>query len=868
MEVVGTVLDLGGDGWQLREALGRTWEWAVRDRPPVAGNNAAEAIAGIDRDAGWLQARVPGAVVADLLAAGEIPDPYVGRDSRAAEWVAERSWVLRRTVMLPELAPADLVLLELDGADPSVTVFWDGVEVGRLDGLYRSAAIDLTAHARSGMRPGPHRLALVLDPAPESEPQVGRTELVRVHGPRMGYGWDFCPRLRHQGVWRPLRLRIGPAALRDVTARADLDPDGARGRVEVHATVVAGAGEWRITAELGEARAEAVVGAGAAVLRLEVERPERWSLRGRGSQTLHELRIRLHGESPPAVDERVLRVGFRSLTWRRNADAPPDALPYTAVLDGTPVPLPGWNWVPADVLYGAIPPERVRHLVALAADSGARILRVWGGGLLETDEFYDACDEAGILVWQEFSQSSSGMQSAPSTDAGFVAALVADAEAVVPRLAGHPSLAVWTGGNELDEGGVPLTEERSPALAALRDAVRRLDPGRHWLPTSPSGPEFFYRPAPDATPGGRHDVHGPWEHQGPTGQHRLADAGDCLAHTEFGVEGMTNLRSLEAVLPDAATRWPADRANPLYRHLGDWWNNAPLVRAAFGHRLDTLETLQRASQWLQATGLQTVVEADRRRWPRCSIVLPWQLNESFPDAWCTSAVDFRGEPKPAYAAAARAFAPRRVTIRTGTDTWAGATPWAEAWLWSEDPVPAGSSLVLRLLDVHGEVLAETRADVPVVQRPMRVLRLDAAEVPSDAVVAWRAEWRDSDGAPLDVETTLASTREDLAPLLDLPPAPLAVSTEGQGEEAVLVVRHAGGPLAAGLRLLDARPVGAAGWAVLGNDPRPLLPGEERRLALAWRGVPQGEPRPVVLDGWNVAPIRIEEPVPAWPVGAR
>jgi beta-mannosidase len=868
MGAVSRVLELDGDGWQLREALGRTWEWAVRAEPPAAGNNAAEAVAGIDRNAGWLPARVPGAIVADLVRAGEILDPYVARNSRAAEWAAERSWVVRRTVLLPDRGPEESVLLELDGVDPTATVFWDGVEVGRTGGIYRPAALDLTLHAPKRMQPGPHVLALVLDPAPDSEPQVGRTEDVRVHAPRMGYGWDFCPRLRHQGVWRSVRLRIGPAVLTAVAARTELDVDGARGRVHVQAAVLGGGDEWRITAEVAGARGEAGVRDGEAQLTLEPDRPARWSVRGRGTQTMHHLRIRLHraGEAD-AVDERILKVGFRSLDWVQNPGSPPDALAYTAVLDGEPLPLPGWNWVPADVLYGAIPRERVRHLVALAAESGARILRVWGGGLIESDDFYDACDEAGLLVWQEFSQSSSGMQSAPATDPAFADLLVQEAEAVVPRLMRHPSLAVWTGGNELDEAGVPLTEDRSPALAALRDAVQRLDPGRHWLPTSPSGPEFFYRPGPDAVPGRRHDVHGPWEHQGLAAQHDLADEGDCLAHTEFGVEGMTNLRSLAAVLPDPATRWPPDRTNPLYRHLGDWWNNAPLVQAAFGHRLATVEEVQRASQWLQATGLQALVEADRRRAPRCSIVLPWQLDESFPNAWCTCAVDFRGEPKPAYAAVARAFRPRRATIRTGTDAWGAERPWAEAWLWSEEPVPSGSTVRLRLLAADGSVLAEETTPMGAVAEPACALRLEVGGAPTAAVVAWCAEWWDATGSLLDREVQLATTAGDLQPLLDLPPARVAVEVGAEAGGHVLLVRHVGGPIAAGLRLLDGRPVAAAGWAVLGNDPRPLLPGEERRLPLAWRGAADGEPRPVVLDAWNVPAIRIEEPVPGTRAGS-
>ena len=224
------------------------------------------------------------------------------------------------------------------------------------------------------------------------------------------------------------------------------------------------------------------------------------------------------------------------------------------------------------------------------------------------------------------------MQSAPSTDPEFVALMRAEAEALVPTRVHHPSLLIWGGGNELDEGGVPLSDDRSPVLAALSrrpsPTSTRTAPGcrpRRPVPSSTTGST-----ASSADPDGQHDVHGPWEHQGLVAHYTLANAGTSLAHTEFGVEGMTNLRSLEALVPEA-DRWPADRTNPvLPAPCGEWWNNADQVVELFGGRPDSLETLNRASQLLQATGLQYSVEADRRRFPRCSMVLAVAAERELP----------------------------------------------------------------------------------------------------------------------------------------------------------------------------------------------------------------------------------------------
>lgn len=179
--------------------------------------------------------------------------------------------------------------------------------------------------------------------------------------------------------------------------------------------------------------------------------------------------------------------------------------------------------------------------------------------------------------------SSSGMQSAPAADAEAVALMRAEAEAVVPSRTHHPSLLMSSGGHELDAGGIPITEEHSPVLAALRDTVPRLEPGRHWVATSPTGPCFHNRldAALAKGPQGQHDMHGPWGQKGLADHHTLYNAGSALAHTEFGVEGMTNLRTLHAVVPEPE-RWPVDRSNAVYRHLGKWWDDADPVQQCVG----------------------------------------------------------------------------------------------------------------------------------------------------------------------------------------------------------------------------------------------------------------------------------------------
>jgi beta-mannosidase len=634
--------------WQLKGWLGDEWRWYVAkpwDHP------------------GFLPAHVPGSVVDDLMRAGELPDVYFERNSQLAEWASERTWVYRTRVRGART-------LEFEGVDHECELFVDGEFVARHVGMYTPFRVEIPT--------GEHLLAVAIRPAPASEAQVGKTSRVRIHKPRMNYGWDFCPRLVHQGIWRT----VGPP--RQQPPRVAFD--GTVGRV---------------------------VGADGTVL-LEVERPDLWWPNGSGEQTLYR-----------AGD---WEVGFRTVELVPNEGAPADALPYTLVVNGERIFMRGWNWVPIDVNYGVPRPEKLERLLRLAARANVNVLRIWGGGVIESDELYGWCDRLGILVWQEFSQSSSGLESTPSEDPDFVYTLGADARTVVPLRGHHPSLFAWCGGNELAwPDGEPI-DERSPAIEALRDAVREVDPDRLWLPTSPTGPQ------------GTWDMHGPWEHQGLRAHYEHYDSRTNLVHSEFGVEGMAN--DLAMIAPDH--RWPADRSNPVYEHLGAWWNNAPLVQEAFGGRIADVETMRRASQWLQYDGLRYAVEATMRRAWQASGVLPWQFNESFPNAWCTSAVDWWGNPKPAYFGVARAYrgAP---SAQFATCAWGGL-----------GEVRAVVSAAARLVDLDGRVVAE-------VSEPGEI------SAPLDAFA--------HDVFLLDLVTNryVFTRAETLAPLLDLPATTLTLA---------------------------------------------------------------------------------------------
>ncbi len=221
----------------------------------------------------------------------------------------------------------------------------------------------------------------------------------------------------------------------------------------------------------------------------------------------------MNPEEEDISDVLTVNFGIRQISLAPNESADPAALPYTFMVNGRKIYAKGWNWVPMDVMYSVPRPEKLERLLTLAKRAHVNLLRVWGGGLIETEEFYEQCDRLGIMVWQEFIQSSSGIDNIPSTSADYVQAITEAAEQIIPRKRNHPSLAIWCGGNELTGGAEQPLDDSHPVLAGLKSVVKRLDPDRLWLPTSPSGRAFSNSLEMIAMdPSALHDVHGPWEY--------------------------------------------------------------------------------------------------------------------------------------------------------------------------------------------------------------------------------------------------------------------------------------------------------------------------------------------------------------------
>ena len=856
-------ISLNGSDWLFKEFYGEDWRWRNSHMPD-------------SRDLrGWRVGSVPGCPHHDLWQSGEIADPYIERNSLLCEWISQRTWLYKKSFIVDEEINGHHVWLHFEGVDYQAEFFLNGESLGAHIGMFTSSIFDVTDKLRYGEE---NLLVVVIEAAPHEEPQVGRTSRVRTIKTRMNYWWDFCPRLIHLGIWDDAYLEVtGPVYITNVFVRPQLSEGFTRADVSVRTeldSVIQGVADLEVIIRYqGEVVAqqrtshELEMGQTHLETCLEITAPHLWWPNGHGEQKLYEAEVRLvrssADEMSPQEEDisavRTVLFGIREASLAPNESADPTALPYTLIVNGRKIYAKGWNWVPMDMMYSVPRPAKLERLLTLARRAHVNLLRVWGGGLIETEDFYEQCDRLGILVWQEFIQSSSGIDNTPSTSADYVQAITEAAEQMIPRKRNHPSLVVWCGGNELTGGMEQPLDDSHPVLAALKSVVKRLDPDRLWLPTSPSGGVFSNSLEMIAVdPSALHDVHGPWEYQGATGQCDLYNKGTSLFHSEFGVEGITNLRTLDATI-SKEHQWPVTLDNPYWFHRGAWWVKRPMWDRTFGE-LNSIERLVRATQFMQADGLRYALESDRRRKYHNSGTLPWQFNEPYPMAACTSAVDYFARPKPVYYAVSRAYVPLLVSARFTTLAWEGLEQFeAEAWVCnSHEKTYANVTLRMRLVGMRGKIYAERTETASFGANgtaKLAVLQESLDHIPEE-VFFLDIQLLDPDGTLLCDNRYVFSRSATLAPLLACPPTMLSVSSNVVGSEQLLTLTNTGETVAMFIWLEDARDLNDSGYAYFDDNYFCLLPGESRTVTVTWKDVPARERR-LEVAAWNIEHILLD-----------
>jgi len=628
----------------------------------------------------------------DLLANGLIPDPFIGKNELDVQWVGEAQWLYRTSFTSPAIAKGAQAVLAFDGLDTFATATLNGTVILETDNMFTPFRHDVT----SLLKEGDNELTIHFDSAylrgwklvekyPEHKWGVwnGDNSRLAVRKAQYHWGWDWGPALNTCGPWRPITLEIFDARISDLGFDNSVDKSLASADIKATASVEAVEGaankvRFEVTLEGEDVASETVdVASGAASVSFHLEKPELWYPVRYGKQPLYQVRATLLS-GDEVVHEVRKKVGLRrtDLVQRPLKDQPGTSFFFE--VNNIPLYCGGSDWIPADNFIPRISREKYYDWVRLVAEGNQFMIRVWGGGIYEEQAFYDACDEYGILVWQDFMFGCGNYPAWPE----MLESIKKEAVENVKLLRHHPSIIIWAGNNEdyqyqESEGLTYNYEDKNPDNwlktdfparyiyeKILSDVCADLIPSTFYHPGSPWGAG---RDTHDPTVG---DIHQWNVWHGTQEKYQNFDKLVGRFVSEFGMEAFPSVKTIDAYLPlgkDDPDRYPQSSTVDFHNKADGHERRIALYLVEnMRYAPDPLEQFVYSTQLMQAECLASAYRLWKRQWKGpgreyCGGALVWQINDCWPvTSW--SIVDFYLRPKHAYFTVKREMAPVSVGI--------------------------------------------------------------------------------------------------------------------------------------------------------------------------------------------------------------
>lgn len=681
----------------------------------------------------WMPATVPGTVHQDLMDNGKLVNPFFGMNEEKVQWVEKEDWQYKTSFTLTkEQVERQAAVLNFEGLDTYADIYLNGSLLERTDNMF----VGYELPVKGVLREGENRLQVYFhSPIKQAMPQwetdgfdypadndhsKPRVSIYTRKAP-YSYGWDWGIRLVTSGIWRPVTLELYDAAriedyyvhqiaVSKELAKVDNILEVKSISAEPQQAEVTFTYSYKDGAKVTEQKTVTLQpGCNQVNIPVEIVNPHLWMPNGWGEPALYDF------EATVKVDEKVVaserkRVGLRTVKVVMEDDK--DGKSFYFVVNGQPMFAKGSNLIPSDALLPNVTSERYRQLMQDVKDAHHNMIRVWGGGVYEDDRFYDAADEMGILVWQDFMFACTAYPSDPN----FLRRVSEEAEYNIKRLRGHACLAMWCGNNEIYEGmrfwGWKRRFKNPVIWEEIQEGYNKLF--RQLLPAMVAkydADRFYMHGSPYESNWGRRDSWkiadshnwGTWYGRKPF---ETLDTDLARFMSEFGFQSFPEMKTIATF---AEPKDYAVESEVMNAHQKASIGNALIQKtmALYYDVPEDFEELVYKGLVLQGFGIRHGIEAHRRNRPYCMGSLYWQLNDSWPVvSW--SSIDYYGNWKAMHYQGKRAFAPILLNAFKEGDNLCVYT------LSDELETVKDATLYLKLMDFNGKVLSKkaVKGEVP------------------------------------------------------------------------------------------------------------------------------------------------------------
>nr|WP_317038658.1 MULTISPECIES: glycoside hydrolase family 2 protein [unclassified Chryseobacterium] len=594
-----------------------------------------------------------------------IPDPYKDENEKKVQWVENEDWdyqtVFKISAKELQNQNAELVFY---GLDTYSEIYLNGKLLKKTDNMFRTWKIPV----KSDLNVGDNILEIKF----KSSVNVGKDLAKKVpftmpESPRSfvrkaqyQFGWDWGPRLVTAGIWKDVKLNLSNYAKLDNVKIEQKSLTKQKAELIIHAEIFAEqTGKYSFLINKKTHTVNLKSGLNKFSIAYQITNPKLWQPNGWGEPNLYDLKISLKKDSK-FIDEKNEKIGLRTIELIQDKDVKGKSFYFK--VNGNPMYAKGTNWIPSDSFTPRITKEKYHKLIKDCKDANMNMIRVWGGGIYEDDEFYKACDENGILVWQDFMFAGSFYPS----DKEFLNNVKEEVKDQVNRLQNHPSIALWCGNNEIDEAIVnwgyqkQFKYSKEDSLQVWKDYKKLFhevipnalkenltsEKNIYW-PTSPS---IGWGHKESLTEGDSH-YWGVWWGEFPF---EIYNGKVPRFASEYGFQGMPSQEAVKSMFsgnPDLSLENPTIKAHEKnargFHIINEYMKRDYVVPKDF-------VKYNYVSQLLQARGMQIAIEAHHRAKPYNMGTLYWQLNDCWPViSW--SSIDYLGNWKALHYQVKRSF---------------------------------------------------------------------------------------------------------------------------------------------------------------------------------------------------------------------
>jgi beta-mannosidase len=670
----------------------------------------------------WLDIDLPSSVHTALLKHGKIEDPFYRDNEAKTEWVETKDWEYEVTFDVPEqIMGQQHIDLKWAGLDTYAQVFLNDSLVLETNNMFRTWQTDV----KKWLKPTGNILHVYFE-SPINKPKADWDALGYVlpggirtmtRKAQFHYGWDWGPKLTGCGIYKKPEL-VGwndfiIDDLRVTVRRLEDDKAEMSAKFSYRSTkggVVSTHLRHNNTKEILDVNIHA--GAGEDSVIFTIKNPKLWWCRGMGEQYLYDVKLEVR-RGYSVLDVAETRAGIRTVELVREKDKKGET--FYVKLNGKPVFCKGANYIPLEVFQDRATPDKYETIVNHALDANMNMLRVWGGGIYEDDQFYKLCDEKGLMVWQDFMYACALYPA----NGSFLKNISAEAFEQITRLRKHPSVVLWCGNNENNEAWhhwgwqMNFTDEQRTRLwqhyklifnEILPTYVSNYADG---VPYWESSPSYGRANQKSLTEGDAHDW-GVWHDEAPFSRYETHVP---RFMSEYGFQSFPEWSTIEKFsLPDERyldskvmmTHQKHPKGNQL---IATYMKRSYQVPKAF-------KDFAYVSQILQAEGMRTGIEAHRRNKPYCMGSLYWQLNDVWPAAsW--SGIDYYGNWKALHYYARDAFSAVAAIPEINKDQFS-------IWLTADIPDSIDCSLQIKAMAFDGDSIFSKELTGIVVQNEASV----------------------------------------------------------------------------------------------------------------------------------------------------